>query len=225
MMAHSYKLGHHPGATWRKTDLQVHTPRDPNWNGPPNLPGGSEAAAQARSEWAMQLLEACKQRGIGAIAITDHHDFCMAKVISQVAAAMAEYEDIWVFPGVEVTCDDSAQCLVLFDPNSDEQDWRRLFGKLNKIAEPSNAASKAPQAQPCGKDLSHLIDEISGDDFLGSRTIILPHAGADAAHKTIVRRGFHPRFNSLPVAGVYIETPFDRLDGPVKERIYGRVPD
>jgi hypothetical protein len=36
-----HEKGHHPGAVWRKADLQCHSPRDQGWTQPPSLPGGT----------------------------------------------------------------------------------------------------------------------------------------------------------------------------------------
>lgn len=69
-----FKKGHHPGATWRKADLQCHSPRDRAWTSPPNLPGGTPDFEAARAAWADGFIRECKTRNIELIAVTDHHD-------------------------------------------------------------------------------------------------------------------------------------------------------
>ena len=56
------------GAHFHKCDFQVHTPRDRQWNGP-------EAITDVeRKDLAKRYVLACRQKGLHAIAITDHHD-------------------------------------------------------------------------------------------------------------------------------------------------------
>src|SRR6187402_584691 len=107
--------GMHPGATWRKADLQVHTPRDPQWSGP-KFKGGTPQDEAKREAWADEFVQACIDRKLEMVAVTDHHDFCaMPYILSAIGRLPLTVSKPWVFPGVEVTCDDSAQCLVIFD--------------------------------------------------------------------------------------------------------------
>ena len=49
-------------------DLQVHTSRDRNWS------GGERVTEANRIAYAAHLVQPCRDRGLQAIAITDHHD-------------------------------------------------------------------------------------------------------------------------------------------------------
>ncbi len=69
----SYAKGKHPGAQWRKCDFQIHTPRDEQWSGLRSTSNTQDVDA-ARKEWAEQFVKECIARGLGAIAVTDHHD-------------------------------------------------------------------------------------------------------------------------------------------------------
>lgn len=215
--------GLHPGATWRKCDFQIHSPRDPQWTGSPHLPGGSTADEQARDEWADRLVERCIAVGLTAIAITDHHDFCFVEYVRRAIARA--HADIWLFPGVEVTCDDAVQCLVLFDADSEADTWNRLFGgHLLSIAAPESEAATNPQADPCGKDIGAFLKEIAADAGLSGCSIVLPHASNEGAHKSVLRTGFHTRFKTLAFDGVYTDKAFNELDEPTKNKIWGKVP-
>lgn len=126
--------GRHPGALWRKTDLQVHTPRDAQWSGTPSLPGGYPAGEEAREEWADSFVAECLKRDIGAIGITDHHDLVMYPYIQRAIERVGtERDKLWLFPGMEITCDDSVQCLVLFDQGTQPEIVRRLFPHAPKV--------------------------------------------------------------------------------------------
>jgi hypothetical protein len=56
------------GAHFYRTDLQVHSPRDRGWA------GDACVTDQERKQYAASLIRACRQKGLQAIAITDHHD-------------------------------------------------------------------------------------------------------------------------------------------------------
>lgn len=56
------------GAHYIKADLQAHTARDPNWK-------HSCKDDEAREQFADEFVQACRKASLGAVAITDHHDF------------------------------------------------------------------------------------------------------------------------------------------------------
>lgn len=221
----TFPIGLHPGAVWRRADFQIHTPRDPQWGGSPHLPGGTSDCEAAREAWADSFVQKCLEIGLEAIAITDHHDLCM---IEYVRGAIARLPDgvskPWLFPGMEVTCRDAVQCLVLFDQGSDEIVWRRLFGgHLQNVADPDRDLATNPQAIECGKDIEPFIQSVTGDATLSPSCIILPHASNDGAHKSMMRQGFAPRFATLPFDGVYTDKTFQALDEGTLNKIYGRM--
>ena len=63
------------GAHFFRCDLQVHTPRDLNWN------GLDAVTNEERRTYARELVQACRDRGLQGIAITDHHDMLFARYI------------------------------------------------------------------------------------------------------------------------------------------------
>src|SRR5213592_1979834 len=93
------------GAHFYKCDFQVHTPRDPNWT------GHQAVTAEERKLYAEELIQARRSKGLGAIAITDHHDLAFFPYVK--AAAKQELDNagkpvrtdkrIIVFPGIELT--------------------------------------------------------------------------------------------------------------------------
>jgi hypothetical protein len=171
-----YPKGLHPGATWRKCDFQIHTPRDPQWSGSPSLPGGAATDEQARDAWSDRFVNHCVGSGLMAIAITDHHDFCFVEYVRRAVARLPDpSKGPWVFPGVEVTCDDAVQCLVLFDANTQVDAWHRLFGgHLLTIQAPDADTATNPQARGCGKIIANFIQGIADDSGLNGCSIVLP---------------------------------------------------
>ncbi|TPL88549.1 PHP domain-containing protein [Mesorhizobium sp. B2-3-12] len=163
----NYPKGHHPGAVWRKTDFQIHTPRDAGWTGGGGLPGGSEEKELAREAWADEFVAACLKRDIGAIAITDHHDIVMYPYVARaIERSHTAKPTLWLLPGMEVTCNDSVQCLILFDQGTPTGVIGRLFGMMPRVPAPDPHAAKAPQASLCGKDIEDLLGSIFQDDML-----------------------------------------------------------
>lgn len=216
----TYTKGMHPGAVWKRTDLQIHTPRDPQWQGSPNLAGGTAEMETTRAAWADRLVQHCLDQKFGAIALTDHHDACFVVYVTEAIERAGAGNRLWLFPGMEVTCGDSVQCLVLFDTGTPPTTVARLYGGHLNVAEPDRSAARAPQAVPCGKDLKDFFASVAGDTLLAEVTIILPN-GSDGGHKTIIRQGFAPRFADLPFDGVYTDHGFDRLGASAQRKIYG----
>jgi hypothetical protein len=58
------------GAHFYRCDFQVHTPRDLRWAGP------DAVTEEERLAYGRKFVEACRDKGLQAVAITDHH--CMA---------------------------------------------------------------------------------------------------------------------------------------------------
>lgn len=218
-----YKLGMHPGALWKKCDFQIHTPRDPQWKGGPDLPGGSAEAEAAREAWADLFVQECRSRHLTAIGVTDHHDFCLIPYIQAAIARAGCKDELWLFPGTEVTCSDAVQCLVLFDADSHSAVWHRLFGgHLQSIAAPDPDATHNPQASVCGKDIGQFIESVLGDSGLSNVSIVLPHASNEGAHKSMLRQGFAPRFKDGDFDGVYTDKDFSKLDNGTLRKVWGK---
>src|SRR6266404_2814769 len=93
------------GAHFFHCDFQVHTPRDLRWS------GVHAVTEKERAEYAKELIQACRAKGLDAIAITDHHDFAFFPYVK--AAAESEVDAVGnpipkqsrivVFPGMELT--------------------------------------------------------------------------------------------------------------------------
>jgi len=94
----------------RFCDFQIHSPRDPRYKGwPPEL-----MTLAGLFEWSEKLLLKCRSHGLQAIAVTDHHDLLPGLIVLEVAYAKG-FDDIWVFPGMEITSNSGIQAILLFD--------------------------------------------------------------------------------------------------------------
>ncbi len=80
-----------------------------------------------------------------------------------------------VMPGVEVTCNDNTQCLVLFDPAAPPAIWTHFLGKLKGVTQGPAAEAKAAKAVNAGVSIKELFDDVVGDKALRDICVILPH--------------------------------------------------
>jgi len=206
-------------AFWRKCDLQVHTPRDPNWQGqrPPGLgdiledtgsPASAEDVEIARDNWASEFVNKCADKGLEVIGVTDHHEMVMVPYIEKAIAARKESGpdfDLWLFPGMELTAAGGVQCLILFDGDLSE-DWRRQAqGKLGIVyADLDEKARQAPavtQLTANYADIGSLLDELEG---IRGKYIVLPNVSQGGGH-TVMRAGAHADFLRMPYVGAYLD--------------------
>jgi hypothetical protein len=178
-----------------------------------------------RDLWADKFVQQCLLKSIDAIGITDHHDIVMYPYVERaISRSEAAKGKLWLFPGIEVTCQDAVQCLILFDVSTEPSVTKRIFGKMPRVAEPDANLGRAPQADVCGVGIDDFIAAAMEDVEFKGRSIVLPHA-SKGGHKDILRKGFHPRFAELEVDGVYNEQHFLRLDQATLKKIYGETPE
>jgi len=219
----AYAKGMHPGTVWHKADLQCHSPRDRGWQGTASLPGGRQAQEHARRAWAAEFIAACKERGLSIASITDHHDICLADYVR----ITAEDDDSFVFyPGIEITCRDNAQCLVIFDPRCGVDFQNKVLGLLTNAMPAGREEEKTCVIQPIGRTVAELYQAILDDEHLREHCILFPHFGnQDTSHKSLNEVGHHHRFASLGCDGVYVEVPIAQVDELTKRKIRGEIPD
>ena len=157
-------LGQHRGTIWHRSDLQMHTPRDHGWVGDVIEDNDEEALQAKRREWAERLVRHCQEAEppITAIAVTDHHDFCIGKYVQDAANGT----DLIVFVGIEVTCSDNAQCLAIFDPATDAGIITKFLGSLPGVPPHGDNLPKGPLVQHCGLTVLELADLIEKDDHI-----------------------------------------------------------
>ncbi|GAB3843696.1 AAA family ATPase [Hymenobacter terrigena] len=218
----------HKGATYRKTDLQIHSPRDDNWKG--KRPDDSiteltepEIVAR-RVKWASDFVDACIARGIQVAALTDHHEGVYCWYVLE-EAKKRNNADFWFMPGMELTCRDSAQALIIFDhdiPKSLFEKVRSRLGLQSDVNESSQVGIRVDVMNHNLEELQGLLDE---DIELAGRFIIMPNVTAEG-HKHIIRDGFHKRFAEMPYVGVYLDKKYpEDLSSKAQRRLSGETID
>lgn len=222
----------HNGARFYRCDLQVHSPRDPQWKG-----GSRPVSEDERRAWAQRLIQACRREGLGALALADHHDTAMFRYVRE--AAEAEQDDqgqavaadqrIIVFPGMELTLSLPCQALVIFDATLPLESLDQLPGILG-YEQAAPEAERSHQAQKLS--LNHpndVMDRLEGISYLAGRFIVLPHV-AENGHQTLIRRGFDSHYREFRGVGGYTDGAIPPvgtgartiLDG--QNKAYGRKP-
>jgi len=200
------------GAEFRKSDLQIHSPRDRGWEGlrPEDLLGGNptpEEIKTVREEYCKRFIDKCQTEGLRAIAITDHHEGIYCYTFIETKAKMEQENgpiDLWIFPGMELSCKDSSQAIIIFDSDLPQP----LFEKARSIMGlPTNCVPLSREGIVV-ELLDHNIEEIQplleADGELYGRFIVLPHV-KPGGHKTVLRTGFHKRFKDMPYVGGYMD--------------------
>jgi chromosome segregation protein len=216
-----YPKGQHPGTTWHKSDFQCHTPRDRGWIGPTTLPGATPADEAARDAWAARLIAECVARGISAIAITDHHDIVLAPYLQRAGAASSP--PVVVYPGIEITCSDDAQCIAVFGPSADTALLQKLLNMLPGVMAADAAEAKACVIQPMKWTVAELFDGARGEPHLRDTCIIFPHFSDGNAHKHLNKPSQNARFAELECDGVYTEKSYNELDPVTLDKAYGKI--
>lgn len=104
--------------------------------------------SEERAAYAQSLVAACRQKGLQAVAITDHHD--MAFVPYVIKAAEAETDDrgdplppekrLVIFPGIELTLGVPCQAILLLDADFPENMFSALLTALRLSPPPDDHA-------------------------------------------------------------------------------------
>jgi chromosome segregation protein len=212
------------GAHFYKCDFQVHTPRDINWNGPECV------ADEDRQRYAAALIQACRDRDLKAIAITDHHDMAFVPWIRRAAIEETDrlgnqlpVEDrIAVFPGMELTLGVPCQALILFDANLPDD----MFSfATTALALTPNQASESRTAQTERlhriESLKHLKSELDKYDFLRDRYIVFPNV-TNEGKSSILRTGLAGKYTEMPCVGGYLDGGEEKLTAGIQNILAGR---
>lgn len=216
------------GASFHKTDLQVHSLRDCNWTGPFNR-------ISQREEFAKALVACSRRKGLGAIAITDHHDLCLWRYVRDAASSELRPDgtsyphdnQLVIFPGVELTLSTPpCQAILLFDPDLSETTLQLIWGVLgvapNDSAAPNTTTTQALntdrtiEAITSGLAALRLNPEETNPNLfkrLDGHFILLPNVKS-GGHQTLLRPHFQTHYVQAPFCGGYIEKVFYDSLGP-----------
>lgn len=216
------------GNHYQKCDLQIHTPRDRNWK------GGACVTDEEREKYSKEFIKECREAGLTAVAITDHHDLAFYEYINQAAreeldqsgAPIPSNEQIIIFPGIEVTLHQPPiQGLLIFDADFPENLFFTVLGALS-IAQAPKADSKTTETQPIPSgtinSINDAYEKLDCTDGVKGRYIFFPHV-KDGGHKTLMRPGFNEAYAKMPCVGGYVDGKFESKDIGYRKIINGEV--
>ncbi len=222
------------GAQFRKADLQVHSPRDDGWQGPrPDAALGPDPdlaqVLAVREAFCRSFIAKCVEQGLGAVALTDHHEgeyaYIAIETLSKMRGEGVVGDDLWIFPGMELTCKDSAQALLLFDADLSKPLFEKARSRLGLPADTKPMQPVGIKVELLDYNIADVQSVLAGDAELVDRFIVLPHV-KPGGHKTVIRQGFHKRFREMPYVGGYMDCKYPHeLNEVDRKKIEGELPD
>ena len=216
------------GNHYQKCDLQIHTPRDKNWK------GGACVSDEDREKYSKKFIRECREAGLTAVAITDHHDMVFYTYINKESKAELDQsgnpipseKQIIVFPGIEVTLSQPPiQGLLIFDADFPENLFDTVLGALS-IAQAQKEDSKTSEVQPIPSNsigsINEIYEKLDGTDRVKGRYIFFPHI-SEKGHKTLMRQGFNEVYAKMSSVGGYVSGNFKSKGEGYKKIINGEV--
>jgi type III restriction enzyme len=193
------------GAHYFKTDLQVHTPRDPRWD------GTHPTDESDRKRYADDFVAACRAKDLQAVAVTDHHDFTFVDYIRDAATREPKpgggtfdaSDQLVVFPGLELTLPDPCQALLIFSADFPTEHLATVLATLSVDPAPAEeATSKNPEQ--LAVNLKELHDRLDEKRWLRGQYIVLPNV-TDSGNQTLMRARLRKPYIEMPCVGGYID--------------------
>lgn len=175
--------------------------------------GRSMCPGEHRQLYAAEFISACRQKGLAAVSITDHHDLAMFPYLRH--AAMTETSDsgqripaaeqIIVFPGIELTLGLPCQALLLFDPDVQYGDLERAIASLGITPNPAqDAKARNPVQRLPISDLNEVYTRLEEHASIKDRFILLPNLN-DGGDDSILRTGFYEHYKGMKCVGGYVD--------------------
>jgi len=198
------------GAHFYRCDFQVHTPRDINWGGErPTTP-------EQRKSYAEDFIKKCRDLGLHAVAITDHHDFGFYPIIKEAAVSeldeqgqtIAGEKKIIVYPGIELTLSTPpCQAILIIDtdyPVNDLDQILHLLGVTPNCPEEETTIQTVPITNTIVNGFEELYDKLNTIQSLRGRFIVLPNLN-DGGQHTLLRAGNSEHYRKMPCVGGYVD--------------------
>jgi hypothetical protein len=212
------------GAHFYRCDFQVHTPRDLRWSGP-------EAVSETeRLAYGRRFVAACREKGLQAVAITDHHCMTFLPFIRR-AAEEEQAEDgtpfelndrLVIFPGMELTLGVPCQAIVIFDADFPNDMFSLAMNAL-AISQNDPALSKVREVQRLGAitTFSDLKAKLDAHEYLRGRYIVLPNI-TDEGQFSLLRSGQADKYIEMPCVGGYSDGAYADLREGTKNKLSGK---
>lgn len=198
------------GTHFYKCDFQVHSPRDINWSGNRPVTEGE------RKIYAEEFIKKCRQIGLNAVAITDHHDFAFFPFIKEAADNELDVagnpfpneQKLIVFPGLELTFSTPAcQAILIIDadyPINNLNQILHLLAITPTVVDDATTVQTLPISNTIVNGFEELYDKLNTIESLRGRFILLPNLSEGGRH-TLLRAGNSEHYNKMPCVGGYVD--------------------
>ncbi|MBE9571187.1 MAG: AAA family ATPase, partial [Proteobacteria bacterium] len=101
------------------------------------------------------IVDAAIRAGITLMAITDHNTFKFVRPVQDAASRRTD-DDLIVLPGIEITLEEGAHIIAIFDTDFDESKQKHFLGMLKL---PIDGSTKdAVRDKPCSEVLTDITD-------------------------------------------------------------------
>ena len=213
------------GAHFHRCDFQVHTPRDLNWH------VHKAHSEEERRNYSTNFIKACREKGLNAVAITDHHDlgffpFIQAasrNEVDQNGHIVDENARIKVFPGMELTLAVPCQALLIFDENLPLDCLSTIPVALGISTNGSHEPKHLPTTRlDRFKELQHICAVLDAQEKLRGRYILLPNVN-DGGQFSIMRTGFVGEYRTMPCVGGYLDHGVESIGHGTRKILDGKV--
>ncbi|MCS3497475.1 type III restriction enzyme [Bradyrhizobium japonicum] len=217
------------GAHYHRCDFQVHSPRDIQWT------GADCVSEEERMAYAAKLVEACRDKGLNAIAITDHHDLAFVPFVRRAALAETDAggtplrpeQRLIVFPGIELTLAVPCQAILVLDADFEDNRFGAVLTAL-AINPAPDAEAKTAQTMRLEniQSLKTLKEKLDEHSWLRDRYIVYPNVTGEGKF-SLLRNGMMAKYKEMPFVGGYVDGavtdlkpgPISILDG--RDRAWG----
>ena len=174
------------------------------------------------------MVQACRQRGLDAIAITDHHDFELVPYVREAAErelgddgeAIPQDDRLIVFPGLELTLGVPCQALLLLSADFPSDRLGVVLEALAIEPVPSDQAHTGSVTRlERIASLSELHEELDAREWLKGNYVVLPNV-TDGGHGTLMRTGMQGKYKEMPCTGGYLDGLVSNKVGEGNRRIF-----
>jgi chromosome segregation protein len=206
------------GAHYHRCDFQVHSPRDRQWT-------GADCVTEAeRTTYSTQLVTASREKGLNAIAVTDHHDMTFIPYVKRAALAETDgngtplppEQQLIVFPGIELTLAVPCQAILILDADFEDNRFGAVLTAL-AINPAPDADAKTAQTERLEniQSLKALKEKLDEHTWLRDRYIVYPNVTGEGKF-SLLRNGMMTKYKEMPFVGGYVDGLLEHLKaGPL----------
>lgn len=202
------------GGHFYRSDFQVHTPRDTQWQ------GDRPQDAAGRKAWAEDFVAAARKKDLHAVAISDHHDFAYFPYVKAAATAetdelgvpLVEKERLVVFPALELSLMVPCQAIMILDADFPENQLDDVLKALHFVpVDPDLEMLPQTDNLEDSGDINDLHAKLDKNTWLRGRYIILPNV-SPGGYRTLMRKQFQGKYKEMIPVGGYLDGSIEQIN-------------